>query len=160
MNIYIITVSDRASRGEYEDLSGPEAEKLLREGMKLQKVTREIVPDEPENILDALTHGIEYDLILTTGGTGMSERDITPEITEQFCDRELPGIAEAIRRESEKETPFALLSRGYSGQKGPSLVVNLPGSVKAVRTGVRVLLPVLQHAGKMIRGEGHEEKPC
>ena len=93
--------------------------------------------------------------ILTTGGTGLSPRDITPEITRGFCDRETPGIAEALRAQSYAETPAAMLSRGYAGLKESCLVVNFPGSVKAVRRCMEVLGPVLDHALRMIRGEGH-----
>jgi molybdopterin adenylyltransferase len=155
VRVAVITVSDRASRGEYEDLSGPEIERALREALPGLGVERTVVPDEPERIRDALGAYEGADFIITTGGTGISPRDVTPEVTREFCQKELPGIAEALRAESCRETPAAMLSRGYAGLKGSTVVVNLPGSVKAVRLGVRVLLPIMEHAGRMLRGEGH-----
>jgi molybdopterin adenylyltransferase len=155
VRVAVITISDRASRGEYEDLSGPEIERLLREGLPGAEVSRRIVPDETPRILAALQESAGVDFIITTGGTGISPRDVTPEATRQFCDRELPGIAETLRAQSYRETPSAMLSRGYAGLKGNTVVVNLPGSLKAVRLGVKTLLPVMEHALRMIRGEGH-----
>jgi molybdopterin adenylyltransferase len=151
VRVSVITVSDRASRGEYEDLSGPEIERGIREAIPGVEVMRVIVPDEPQGIMDALEKSAGADFIITTGGTGISPRDVT----RRFCDRELPGIAETIRAESFKETPLAMLSRGFSGMRGNTVVVNLPGSVKAARLGVRVVAPLLEHALRMVRGEGH-----
>ena len=155
MKVAVVTISDRASRGEYEDLSGPEIERLVLARFPDAEVSRRVVPDEPEEILAALEAGSAADVILTTGGTGLSPRDITPEVTRGFCDREAPGIAEALRAQSYPETPSAMLSRGYAGLKGSCLVVNFPGSVKAVRRCMEVFGPVLDHALRMIRGEGH-----
>jgi len=155
VKVTVITVSDRASRGEYEDLSGPEIVGILKEAYPECRIRTEIVPDEKEEILRAFRSAGDEDFILTTGGTGLSPRDITPEVTKEFCDKELPGIAEILRLESYRETPQAMLSRGYSGVKGNTVIVNFPGSVKAVRLCTRVLLPVMEHSGKMLRGEGH-----
>ncbi len=155
MTIAVLTVSDRASRGIYADESGPEIERILREAFPAVQVLREIVPDEPERLHAALERHRAADFILTTGGTGISPRDLTPEVTAGWCDRLLPGIAEALRAESLRETPSAMLSRGVAGQKGNTIVVNFPGSLKAVRLCTRALLPVIEHALRMLRGEGH-----
>lgn len=155
MKVAVITISDRVSRGEYEDLSGPEIEKELLARVPGAEVSRRVVPDEQERILEALEACAGADFILTTGGTGISPRDVTPEATRRFCEKELPGIAEALRAESLRETPAAMLSRGYAGLRGHTVVVNFPGSPKAARTCVRVIAPLMEHAGKMLRGEGH-----
>lgn len=155
MKAAVITISDRASRGIYEDLSGPEIEKILKEQVPSCITERVIVPDEEKDILKALKSFEGYDFILTTGGTGIGPRDVTPNITEKYCDRELPGISETLRTESLKETNSAMLSRGYSGMKGNTIIVNFPGSVKAVRLCTKVVAPVMVHAVKMILGEGH-----
>jgi molybdenum cofactor synthesis domain-containing protein len=134
-------------------------ERLLREGIPGVEVTRAIVPDEEPRILGALEAAAagSPDFILTTGGTGISPRDVTPQATRRFCTSELPGIAEALRAASLRETPSAMLSRGYAGMHGSTIVVNFPGSVKAVRLCLSTLLPVMGHALRMVRGEGHQE---
>ena len=155
MKVVVITVSDRASRGEYEDLSGPEVEKEVKSRFADAAVTRRVVPDEPEDILAALQASAGADFILTTGGTGLSPRDVTPETTRRFIERELPGISECLRAQSYAETPAAVLSRGVAGMKGGTIVVNFPGSLKAVRLCMKVVGPVMEHALRMMRGEGH-----
>ena len=155
MRVAVITISDRASRGEYADLSGPEIEREVLARYPDASVSRRVVPDEPDGILAALEASADSDFILTTGGTGLSPRDVTPETTRQFCDREIPGIAEALRAQSYAETPAAMLSRAYAGVRGRCIVVNFPGSVKAVRRCMEVLGPVMEHAVRMLRGEGH-----
>lgn len=155
MKVTVITVSDRASRGEYEDLSGPEIVRLLKGAYPDCRIRRDIVPDEKEDILKAFYTAAEEDIILTTGGTGLSPRDITPDVTREFCDKELPGIAEILRIESYKETPHAMLSRGYSGLKGNTIIINFPGSIKAVQLCTKVVIPILKHSQKMLKGEGH-----
>jgi molybdopterin adenylyltransferase len=155
VKVAVITISDRASRGEYRDLSGPEIEKAVMALFPDAEVTRRIVPDEPGDIQAALEAGTGSDFILTTGGTGISPRDVTPEVTARFCQREIPGIAEMLRIRSSAETPAAALSRGYAGQRGSTVVVNFPGSVKAVQSCMKALGPVMAHAVKMLRGEGH-----
>ena len=155
MKTAVITISDRASKGIYEDLSGPEIEKLLGELVPECSVERTVVPDEAGAIRGALESFEGWDFILTTGGTGIGPRDITPEVTREYCDRELSGISETLRAESLRETKAAMLSRGYSGMKGKTIIVNFPGSVKAVRLCTRVVAPVMTHAVRMIKGEGH-----
>ena len=155
MKVTVITISDRAARGIYEDLSGSAIEKILKDNLENIAVARIVVPDEKDEILKALRAAASSDFILTTGGTGLSARDITPEICREYCDRELPGIAEALRSESYKETPHALLSRGYAGMKDKTVIVNFPGSVKAVTLCTKMLIPVMGHAIKMINNEGH-----
>lgn len=155
MKVAVITISDRASRGEYEDLSGPEVEKGIRLQYPSAEIARFIVPDDPGEILSALESQRGVDFILTTGGTGLSPRDVTPEVTMRFCEKEIPGIAEALRSRSSAETPAAMLSRGFAGIRGDTVVVNLPGSPKAARLCMEVLGPVMEHALRMIRGEGH-----
>jgi len=155
VTVCVITISDRASRGQYEDLSGPEIVSILREAFAGSEIRREVVPDEVQAINEAFERHTDADFILTTGGTGISSRDITPEATLSYCERELPGIAEALRAESYRETPMAVLSRGVAGIRGNTIIVNFPGSVKAVRLCARVLIPIMEHALSMLRGEGH-----
>lgn len=155
MNILVITVSDRASQGIYEDLSGPAIEKILLAAISGCSVSRRIVSDDSESILRAFEEAAETDVIITTGGTGLSPRDITPEVTIKYCDRLIPGIAELIRSESFKKTRNAMLSRGVAGMKRKTLIVNFPGSVKAAEFCTHLVAPVLSHAIKMARGEEH-----
>lgn len=155
MKVAVITISDRAARGTYADRSGPELEKELIARFPSAVITRALVPDDPDQLLAALDAAEGSDFIITTGGTGLSPRDITPEATARFCDREIPGISEALRAASLAETPAAMLSRAYAGMRGTCLVVNFPGSVKAVRLCLRVLAPAMEHAMRMMRAEGH-----
>lgn len=155
MTVSVITISDRASRGEYPDRSGPEIVSILREAFPEVRIDTEVVPDEEMAIVAAFQRHKQADFILTTGGTGVSERDVSPEATRGYCQRELPGIAEVLRAESYKETPTAVLSRGTAGIKGKTIIVNFPGSVRAVRLCTRVLIPVMEHALSMLHGEGH-----
>jgi molybdenum cofactor synthesis domain-containing protein len=155
VKVAVITISDRASRGEYPDLSGPEIVLGVMAAFPGAEVTRRVVPDEEADIRAALEAAEGVDFILTTGGTGISPRDVTPEVTARFCEREIPGIAEMLRSRSYDETPAAVLSRGYAGQRGTTIVVNFPGSVKAVRLCMKVLVAVMGHAVKMLRAEGH-----
>jgi molybdopterin adenylyltransferase len=155
VTVAVITISDRASRGVYEDLSGPEIEKEVRARYPSAGVTRSVVPDERGAILSELHARAGADFILTTGGTGLSPRDVTPEVTAEFCEKEIPGIAEILRARSYAETPAAMLSRGMAGLRGSTVVVNFPGSPAAVRLCMQVLGPVMEHALRMIRAEGH-----
>jgi len=162
MKVAVITISDRASQGIYEDLSGQTIQSILKENLTPScnqssniEITRIIVPDEKEQILGAFEKSKSADFIITTGGTGISERDITPEVTKQYCDRELPGIAETLRAESYRETLNAMLSRGYAGIKNKTIIVNFPGSVKAVTLCTKILIPIMDHSIKMLHNEGH-----
>ncbi|MCK5682674.1 MogA/MoaB family molybdenum cofactor biosynthesis protein [bacterium] len=155
MKVLVITLSDRASAGIYEDRSGPEIEKVFHENIENLDIKRVIIPDEKEDLLKALKDGLWADFIITTGGTGISPRDITPEVCRDFCEKELPGIAEILRLESYKETPMAMLSRAYSGMKDRSIVVNFPGSVKGARCCANVMITIMDHALKMRDGKGH-----
>ena len=156
MRVSVITISDRASRGEYEDLSGPALEREVLGRFPGSTVTRRVVADDVQQILEALEAAApRSDFILTAGGTGIGPRDVTPEATRGFCDREIPGIAEALRAHSLVETPAAMLSRGFAGVRGSCIVVNLPGSPKAVRRCMQALAPAMEHALAMLRGEGH-----
>jgi molybdopterin adenylyltransferase len=151
----ILTISDKGSRGEREDQSGPEIRRIL-DSLPARVDLYEIIPDEEELIRGRL---IEYadvkkiDLILTTGGTGLSPRDVTPEATRKVLDKEIPGIPEAMRAAGMKITPMAMLSRAAAGMRCRSLIVNLPGSPRAVRENLAVILPVLKHALEKIQGD-------
>lgn len=155
LEVAVITVSDRAHRGEYQDLSGPKIKELIQESDLSVAVTLTVVPDKREAIRSEIIKNLGKDYIFTTGGTGISSRDITPDVTKEICEKELPGISEFLRRESYNETPYAILSRAYSGMKGKTIIVNFPGSVKAVTLCMSLMLPIMEHAKKMICGEGH-----
>jgi molybdenum cofactor synthesis domain-containing protein len=144
----ILTISDRGSRGEYEDKSGAVIAELLQNNTEWQIRERAIVPDEVTHIAGILQQwsNAGISLILTTGGTGFAPRDVTPEATRQVIQREAPGIAEMLRAESYKVTRHAMLSRGIAGICQRTLIINLPGSPKAVKECVGWLLPILPHA--------------
>lgn len=152
--VAILTVSDRAAAGTYDDQSGPLAADLIRASTPWSVVAQSVVPDEFDAIVTLLETWAEagLDLVLTTGGTGFAPRDITPEATRWVIEREAPGIAEALRAESLKITRHAMLSRGVAGMRGNTLIINLPGNPKAVREGLDVLLPVLPHALDLLSG--------
>ena len=151
----VVTVSDRSSRGERPDTGGPLLADLLR-GLGLDVGEVVLVPDEVEQVRAALRDAVAqaYDLVVTTGGTGLSPRDVTPEATAPLLDRVVPGLGEALRQRNAQEVPTSVLSRGLVGTIGTTLVVNLPGSSGGVRDGVQVLAPVLDHALAQLRGGG------
>ena len=154
MKIGIGCVSDRCSRGECADRSGPAIADCVAD--TASQTAYRLVPDEQERIREALldlADGFGADVIFTTGGTGFAPRDVTPEATRSVIEREAPGIAEAIRMTSLAITPRAMLSRAVSGIYRRALIVNLPGSPKAVRESIAVVLPILGHAVETMRGE-------
>ncbi|HLL77509.1 MAG TPA: MogA/MoaB family molybdenum cofactor biosynthesis protein [Pyrinomonadaceae bacterium] len=158
----VITVSDRCARGERKDESGLSLIQLLQEA-GATVVTAVILPDDLEPLKEKLRYyaGREgVNLVVTTGGTGLGPRDNTPEATRSVIEREAPGLAEAMRSETLKQTPAAMLSRGVCGVLSGALVVNLPGSPRAVRECFDVIRPVLAHAVAQLAGGGrHEEEP-
>jgi molybdopterin adenylyltransferase len=151
----ILTISDKGSQGQRRDISGP----VIRERLSAVSGTVEkydIVPDERGEIAAALTgwaDGGGVDVILTTGGTGLSERDVTPEATLAIVDKEAPGFGEAMRMISLEKTPLAVLSRATAGIRGKCLIINLPGSPKAVGECLDAILPAIPHAVEIIKGE-------
>ncbi len=153
----ILTLSDKGSKGLRVDESGKIIKEVI-EGAGIMVQFYEIIPDEKEILKDRLINlSRKVDLILTNGGTGLSPRDITPDVTKEVIDREVPGIAEAMRLEGLKKTPRAMLSRAVAGTRGDCLIINLPGSPKAVREGLDVILDVIPHAIEKIKGS---EEDC
>ncbi|MFC2045865.1 molybdenum cofactor biosynthesis protein B [Chloroflexota bacterium] len=155
LNIGVLTVSDKGWRGERQDESGKAIQQGLSE-LDCQVIRYEIVPDETGIIADKLSQWADVgnlDVIFTTGGTGLSQRDVTPEATLSIVDRMVPGIAEVMRSETFKITPTAILSRAVAGVRKNCLIVNLPGSLKAVEECLTVILPVIPHAVEIIKGE-------
>jgi len=155
LNTGILTISDKGSRGQREDRSGEVIREMLS-GINSTVVKYEIVPDEQGVIADKLVEWADkagLDVILTTGGTGLGPRDVTPEATLSVVDKTVPGIAEAMRARSLEKTPMAVLSRAAAGVRKQCLIINLPGSPKAVRECLEVVLPAIPHAIEIIKGE-------
>ena len=155
MKVAILTLSDKGSRGERHDLSGP----ALRDWLAAHDVElacMAMIPDDLEQIVTTLEDWVcrlEPDLILTTGGTGVSPRDVTPEATRRVIERELPGFAERMRQESLKKTPHAIISRAIAGIRGRTLIVNLPGSPKGAVENLAAIWPAVPHAIAKVKGD-------
>jgi molybdopterin adenylyltransferase len=150
----ILTISDRSSRGERPDASGPVIQAVIVERLKWAVAVEQIVPDDRAIIRETLTawcDDLKLNLILTTGGTGFAPRDVTPEATRDVIEREAPGLAEAMRADSRQKTPHAMLSRAVCGLRRLTLIVNLPGSPKAVRENLITILPAIPHAIDLLR---------
>ncbi|OGP55146.1 MAG: molybdenum cofactor biosynthesis protein [Deltaproteobacteria bacterium RBG_13_52_11] len=158
IRVGVITISDRGYRGEREDTSGEVIQEMVRRmGAEVEFST--VVPDEQERIKEVLIQGADkmgLDLIVTTGGTGVSPRDVTPEATREVIEREIPGFAEAMRIMGVKKTPHAMISRAVCGVRGRTLIVNLPGSPKAVQEGLEVILTAIPHTIAKIQGDPRE----
>lgn len=158
ITVGILTMSDKGSRAEREDLSGKEIERMVT--AQLGEVRAyEVIPDEVPVIKEKLiefSDTLGLDIILTTGGTGVTPRDVTPEATEAVIDRELRGMSEAMRAESLKKTPHAMISRALCGIRKTTLIINLPGSPRAVRENLAVVMPALKHTVEKIKGSPAE----
>ena len=153
-------MSDSCAKGERQDRSGDTVAEILSNTGSFSIEAREVVPDEESQIISVLTRltdDLALDLVLTTGGTGLFPRDVTPEATKKVIEKEVPGIPEIMRLEGLRHTPRAALSRGVAGIRGKTLVVNLPGSIKAVRESLTAILPILGHAVEKVCGD---PEPC
>lgn len=149
----VVTVSDSCARGEREDLSGPAVAVLLQK-LHFSVIAREVVPDDSiqiQNLLIRLAR--EVQIVVTTGGTGIAARDVTPEATASVCDRILDGVAERMRSEGAKKTPFAALSRGVCGVRGKALILNLPGSPSGALESLEAVAGLLPHALELLSGK-------
>jgi molybdopterin adenylyltransferase len=157
--VAVLTVSDSAVAGTRLDASGPLAVDLLREALSPERILYDVVDDDKGRIVEALRRFVDVEraeLVVSTGGTGLSPRDHTPQATKQLIEYEVPGLAELMRTVSLQKTPMAALSRATVGVRGTTLIVNLPGSPKAVRECLVAILPVLPHALEQLRsGAGH-----
>jgi molybdenum cofactor synthesis domain-containing protein len=157
LRIGVLTVSDRVSAGQMEDAGGPAVEEALRE-VNQEVSERAVVPDEADRIAAVLRHWadeLKLDVIFTTGGTGLSPRDVAPEATSAVAERLVPGIAQAILAASLHQTPYAMLSRAVAAQRGATLIINLPGSPRGAAQGVEVVAPILEHAVNTLHGGRH-----
>lgn len=157
IRVAVLISSDKGARGEREDLSGPAVVSVLQ-GLA-EVVALDVLPDEKERIIEKLidyADRLKVDIVFTSGGTGFAPRDVSPEATLAVCDRLVPGITDAMRLRSLQVTDRAMLSRAIAGIRGSTLIINLPGSPKAVRECLEVFLPVMDHAVETLRGEAYE----
>lgn len=157
-NVAIVTISDKGSKGEREDLSGEVIREIVESKGYNVKI-KEVIPDEEQEIYDTLIYMADYlkvDLVLTTGGTGFSKRDVTPEATKRACTKMADGISEAIRNYSLQITRRAMLSRAVSGIRNDTLIINLPGSPKAVRESLEYIIDSVDHGLEILTGKAHD----
>jgi molybdenum cofactor synthesis domain-containing protein len=159
IRIAILTLSDRVAAGTYEDESGMVIRNLVS-SLHSRIIAQQVLPDDADHLAAELRHLSDHDhaeVILTTGGTGLSPRDVTPEATLAVIDRRVPGMEEAMRAAGMAKTPYAMLSRAVVGIRGHTLIINLPGSPKAVQENLETVLPILPHAVKLLRAEKVED---
>ena len=151
---HVITVSDRASAKKMTDESGPALVRILKQG-HFEVSGPDVVPDDQQKITDALVAAVARgaDVVVTTGGTGLGPRDVTPQATSTVIDYEVPGIAEAMRSAGAASTPMAALSRAMAGVSGRTLIINVPGSVKGATESLEAVMPILGHAVRLLRGD-------
>ena len=151
---HVITISDRVSAGQMEDQSGPALIRLLT-AAQFEASGPEVVPDDKQRISDAIVSAAANgaDVVITTGGTGLGPRDVTPQATSAVIDFEVPGLGEAMRRAGASSTPMAALSRGMAGVRGTTLIVNVPGSVKGATESLEAVMPMLGHAIRLLHGQ-------
>ena len=160
IKVAILTLSDKGSKGERDDASGPAIERIIKK-IDASVISYEVIPDDKGRIKRKLISlSKKSDLILTTGGTGVSPRDVTPDATREVIDYEIPGIAEAMRMKGLKKTPFAMISRAVAGVRGKTLIINLPGSPKAVKENLSVILPILSHTIEKLHGSTEDCAGC
>ena len=157
IRVAILTVSDSCARGKREDVSGQTIKEILPKD-KFEINEMKITSDDPKSIADELRRFSDeagIDLVITTGGTGLGSRDVTPEVTTSVCERTVPGLGEILRTEGFKRSPYAVLSRSMAGIRNNTLIVNLPGSPRAVRECLEIIIDILPHAVDMMHGGGH-----
>jgi len=160
IKVAILTLSDKGSKGERDDASGPAIEKIIKK-INASIISYDVIPDDLGRIKRKLISlSKKAELILTTGGTGVSPRDVTPDATREVINYEIPGIAEAMRMKGLKKTPFAMISRAVAGVRGKTLIINLPGSPRAVKENLSVILPILSHTIEKLHGSTKDCAGC